>query len=321
MKHSLTRRELLAQAVAGAAAGSLAAETSEAPEPRPLPRRPLGKTGVTVPILGFGTAPAGIRRSLTLGAGLYHEALDLGVNYFDTAPSHTGYGRAQAQLGQVLRTRRKEAFVATKCHAARGDDALRLLERNLKELKTDHADLVYVHSLGDLDLRTVVSRGGVLHALMKAKREGLARFIGVTGHHRPQKFLRVLQDFDLDVIMCAVNFADRHTYGFEEKVWPVAARKDVALVAMKVFGGMVYTDKGMSNCKMPREYHGSAFRYALSVPNVSLAVIGMATKEELHQNLARARQFKPLTPAERQALSAPGRRLAARWGAHLGAVV
>lgn len=317
MERSLNRREFLA----ATSALVLGTEVSpEAAEKAPLPQRALGRTGVRVPILGFGTAPAGIRRSLQIGADLYHEAIELGVNYFDTAPSHTGYGRAQAQLGQVIRSRRKELFLATKCHEARGDAALRMLERNLKELKTDHADLVYVHSLGDLDLRTVTSKNGILPALLKAKREGLARFIGVTGHHRPHKFLRVLQDFDLDVIMCAVNFVDRHTYGFEQKVWPTAAKHQVGLVAMKVFGGMVYSDKGMSNSRMPREHLDNAFRYALSVPNVSLAVVGMATREELHQNVARARRFQPLTDQEKQTLNVTGRRLASRWGAHLGSV-
>lgn len=282
--------------------------------------RALGSTGKRMPILGFGTAPAGIRRSLANGAALFEEAIDLGVTYFDTAPSHTGYGRAQAQLGEVLKRRRKEVFLVTKCHESRGDDALRLLERNLKELRTDHADLVHVHSLGDLDPAVVTRKDGVLHALLKAKRDGLTRFIGLSGHHRPGLFKDLLERFDIDVVMNAVNFVDRHTYGFEEKIWPLAARKGVALVAMKVFGGMVHSDRGMSNSKMPGEHLRQAFRYALSVPGVALAVVGMATREELQRNVAWAKQFQPLTAEERLALEPLGKRLAARWGAHFGAV-
>lgn len=285
-----------------------------------LPRRVLGKTGVRVPILGFGTAAAGIRRDIKNGVALYHKAIDLGVNYMDTAPSHTGYGRAQEQLGHVLKERRKDVFLVTKCHESNGDDALRLLERNLKEMQSQRADLVYVHSLGDIDLRTALGKNGIFPALRKAKKEGLTRFVGISGHHRPGKFLTALADQDIDVIMCAVNFADRHTYDFERKIFPVAARKNIGLVAMKVFGGANWGSKAMSNRMMPEEHLRAAFRYSLTLPQVATAVIGMATEEELRKNLALAKQFTPLTPAEREALTPVGRKLAARWGAHFGPV-
>ncbi len=317
----LTRRAFFT-AAAGAALGvGLAASDEEAEAAAALPRRVLGKTGVRVPILGFGTASTGIRRSVRNGAELFEEAIRLGVNYMDTAPSHTGYGRAQVQLGHVLKNRRKGVFVVTKCHESGGDDALRLLQKNLKELQTDHADLVYVHSLGDIDLDRALGKDGVFPALMKAKRDGLTRFVGISGHHRPGKFLRALAEYDIDVIMCAVNFADRHTYNFEQKVFPVAAKKNTGLVAMKVFGGANWQSKEMSNRMMPPEHLRTAFRYALSLPRVSLAVLGMASREELHQNLAWARQFKPLTEKERAALVPTGRNIAERWGAHFGPVV
>ncbi len=171
-----------------------------------------------------------------------------------------------------------------------------------------------------MDLRTALSKNGVLHALQKAKRDGLCRFIGISGHHRPAKFVRALQDFDIDVMMCAVNFADRHTYNFERTVFPIAARKNVGLVAMKVYGGADWRSQARSNRMMPEEYLRQAFRYALSLPNVALNVVGMASREELAENLRWAKSFKPLTAGERSALEEPGRRLAARWGAHFGPV-
>lgn len=318
MSRSLTRRELLKGA---AAAAALELSSKELRGEEPLPTRVLGKTGVQVPILGFGTAPCGIRRSLKNGIELYHEALDLGISYFDTAPSHTGYGRAQQQLGYVVKERRKEIFLVTKCHEANGEAALSLLRRNLKELKTDHADLVHIHSLGDLDVRTVLGKNGIYPALLKAKRDGLLRYIGVSGHSRPARFLELMREADLDVMMCAVNFVDRHTYDFENRVWPTAAKKKLGLVAMKVFGGMRYDQKSMSNSVMPAEHLDTALQYALSLPKVSLAVVGMGTREELHRNVERVKAFQPLTPEERQALLPIGKRLAAGWGAHLGPVV
>jgi len=110
-------------------------------------------------------------------------------------------------------------FLVTKCHESGGEAALHLLKQNLKELRTDHADLVHIHSLGDLDLRTMLGKNGIYPALLKAKRDGLIRYIGVSGHSRPARFLTLLREADLDVMMCAVNFVDRHTYDFENGVW------------------------------------------------------------------------------------------------------
>lgn len=288
-----------------------------------LPQRTLGKTGVRVPLLGFGTASCGIRRGIENGVELYNKALDLGVTYFDTAPSHTGYGRAQKQLGYVCRDRRREMFLVTKCHESDGDAALRALDSHLKELQTDRADLVHLHSLGDYDMGAVMGKGGALAALMRAKAEGKTRFVGVSGHSRVGNFVKLLNSEwadRIDVMMVSVNFADRHTYDFEGRVLPLAARKRIGLVAMKVFGGADWASKAMSNAAMPGEFHDRGLRYALSLPNMACAVVGMATEEELRENLARVKAFRPLTDGERRALTDPGQRLARRWGAHYGPV-
>lgn len=292
--------------------------------PPTLPTRTLGRTQVRVPILGFGTASCGIRRNLANAVALYQSALDAGISYFDTAPLETGYGKAQEQLGYALEGRRRGVFLVTKCHESQGDDALRMLDRNLRELRTDYADLVHIHSLGDLDVDTVLSRQGILAALTRARREGRIRFIGLSGHHRPAHFVSVLQSEwadQIDVVMNAVNFADHHTYNFEERVWPIAQKRGIGLVAMKVFGGADWNSHAMSNAMVPQANKAQALRYALSVPHVAVAVVGMATEEELRQNLAWARAFTPLTDSERAALlRGPGRQLAARWGAHFGSI-
>lgn len=282
-----------------------------------LPTRILGKTGVELPILGFGTAPAGKRLTQREALLLFEQALNAGVTYFDTAPEFAGYGKAQQYLGPLVKARRKEIFLVTKCFTPTYDGALRLLERNLKELQTDFADLVFVHSLGadKMDPATVFSRKGAYAGLRKAKSLGLAKFIGYSGHNRPQRFVEAIQRYDVDVLLNAVNFVDHQTYNFEGVVWPVAQRLNLGLIAMKVYGGKRKGDNaGLSHCLMPKLYLDGAFRYAMSSPGTTCAVLGMATSQELEENLRRAKNFSPLSSKEKAQLVTFGRSLAAQWG-------
>lgn len=294
------------------------------PHESTLPTRVLGKTGVRIPIVGFGTAPAGTRLSLKEAVRLYEEALNLGVTYFDTAPDFAGYGKAQQQLGVLLRERRTEVFLVTKCFEPRGDAALKLLERNLRELQTDYADLVFVHSVGadKMDPRVVFGPRGAYPALMKAKAQGVTRFVGLSGHNRPGRFAEAIKRFDVDVLLNAVNFVDRYTYNFEQQVWPTASQANIGLIAMKVFGGKLRSAvTRLSHSRMPPSYLDVAFRYALTQPHVTSAAIGMATRKELHENIQRANSLTPLTAPELVRLQELGKQLARQWGTHLGAVV
>ena len=289
----------------------------------PIPARSLGKTGVTLPILGFGTAPTGLRLNTRDAVRLYETAFREGITYFDTAPEFAGYGKAQSQLSHLLKQVRPQIFLVTKCYEPDGERALKLLESNLRELGTKYADLVFVHSVGadKMDPRIVFSKHGTYAALMKAKSLGLTRFVGLSGHSRPSRFLQALRQFDIDVLLNAVNFVDRHTYNFEEQVWPAAAQANIGLIAMKVFGGAQDPPPNtLSHSQMPVEYHDMAFRYALSQPQVCCAIIGMATHRELEENLGRARMFKPLSVGEARRLHDAGALLARQWTDHLGPV-
>lgn len=288
-----------------------------------MPRRVLGKTGVELPILGFGTAASGQRLNLKQAIQLYEAAYLEGITYFDTAPEFAGYGKAQSQLSHLLRQVRPQIFLVTKCYEPDGERALRLLESNLRELGTTYADLVFVHSVGadKMDPGIVFSKRGTYAALMKAKSLGLTRFVGLSGHSRPPRFAQALRQFEIDVLLNAVNFVDRHTYNFEEQVWPAAAQANIGLIAMKVFGGAQDPPPNtLSHSQLPVEYHDMAFRYALSQPNVCCAIIGMATRRELEENLARARMFKPLSIGEARRLHDVGALLARQWANHFGPV-
>jgi aryl-alcohol dehydrogenase-like predicted oxidoreductase len=314
-----SRREFLRAACAGALA--LTASSLSAEEKTALPQKALGKTGVKVPVLGLGSAPAGFRPEKEAVA-FYHKCIDTGLTYLDTAPEFTGYGKAQVYLGQVLKERRKEVFLITKCHEPDGEKALALLKKNLAELQTDHADVVYAHSLGS-DLMApekIYAADGVCKALTKAKKDGLTRFVGVSGHNRPDRFLKALEEWEFDVMMNAVSLVARHIYNFEEKVWPAAAKKGVALAAMKVYGGAPGGEKKPKGARLPDDFLRSALRYALGLPQVSVAVVGIHDEEELKQDLEWVRDYKPLSADELKALDKPTQELAGKWKAVYGPV-
>jgi aryl-alcohol dehydrogenase-like predicted oxidoreductase len=239
----VSRRDFLKTAGLGAAL-ALAPAGAAAGANDPLPQKALGRTKVKVPALGLGTAPAGYRPEKEAVA-FYHRCLDHGLTYLDTAPKFAGYGDAQTSLGHVLKERRKEAFLVTKCHEPDGEKALQLLKKSLAELQVEQADLVYAHSIGDdkMTPEKIYAADGVCKALEKARRDGLTRFLGVSGHNRPGRFLAALREWDFDVMMNAVSLVARHVYDFEGQVWPAAARKGVALAAMKVYGGGAGAEK------------------------------------------------------------------------------
>jgi uncharacterized protein len=317
----ISRRDFLVATGAGTALAL--ANDVEGAEDRPaLPHRTLGKTGVRVPVLGLGTAPGG-HRTEKEAVPFYHKCIDAGLTYLDTAPEFAGYGKAQVYLGKVLKERRKEVFLVTKCFEPDGDKALKLLQKNLAELGTDHADLVYAHSIGDdrMTPEKIFAKNGVCKALEKAKRDGLTRFVGVSGHSRPGRFLKALEEWDFDVMMNAVNLVIRHVYDFEDKVWPVAAKKNVGLAAMKVFGGAPGGAKKPKGARLPEKFQQSALRYALGLPGVCVVVLGIHDETEMAQDLKWVRDFKPLTAEERKALEEPTRELARQWKAVHGPVV
>ena len=286
-----------------------------------LPQVTLGKTGAKVPLLGLGTAPGGFGLEDTAAIELFERAIDLGLTYVDTAP---GYERAQSQLKHIVPRRRDELFLVSKTHTAEYQEALDQVAKNRQALGTDHLDLMYVHSLGHLDVDRVLAKDGALAGLREAQRRGWTRYVGITAHHAPWKSAKVLREAEIDVCMFALNFADRHTYNFEEQVLPLARAQNAGVAAMKVYGGSIDMkyDKPYPSMLTRSGFvdHERALRYALALPDVDLAVLGVFNETELEQNVAWVRRYQPLAAAEEAALLAQGRALAAEWGPHYGAL-
>lgn len=312
----------LAAGVALAAAPAGAADTAAPVVDGQLPRRVLGRTGVPVTILGLGTAPIGEARIDAREAErIFGEVMDSGVNYIDTA---RGYGIAEEVLGNLVPARRDKLFLVTKVWTDNAAEAEKSLTQSLRLLKVDHVDLVHIHHLGGKNLDRVLARDGVLEYLLKQQQSGKLRFIGMSGHANPWKYLKMLETGRIDVMMTVMNYADRNIYGFEETVLPECRRRNVGVVAMKVYagikGGFPNHRKGWVGCNTPPERLAQAMAYALDLPGVSSAVIGPFTLEQARHNLALARQYKPLTEEQRKDLLAYGQELAQTLGPRYGPV-
>lgn len=253
-----------------------------------LPHRPLGKTGVEVPIIGYGTAPLGKIRLmdaplLNKSVKLLNHAIDQGITYLDTSPD---YG-SQPKLGEVMKTRRDEVFLATKINKRQRADVLTELRHNLQELQTDHVDLLQIHAVNAMaDLEAALAPDGAISALEEARRQGMTRFVGITGHARPAVLAQALERYDFDTVLVALGVIDRLVTGPEKILLPVAQRQDVGVIAMKVYGHGEITQRDL------------ALRYALHLPGVSLAILGMEEEAQIDENVRMAQHCDALSMEE-----------------------
>jgi len=288
-----------------------------------LPKRVLGRTKEKVTILGIGTAPVGEGPvGVEEGIKIFSEAIDRGINYIDTARI---YGNAEEILGHIIPKQRDKLFVVTKVSTDNGARAEQSLNESLSRLKTDHIDLVHIHSIGSKNLDRVLASDGVLEFLLKQKEAGKIRFIGISGHNRPANFVRMIQTDQIDVLMCVMNHADRNIYDFEGKVLPEAIKRNVGCAAMKVYagikGGFRNHRSGYIGCATEPERLPHAMAYALDLEGVSVAVVGPYTVEQAIQNVQFARKYMPLSPEQRASLMEYGKKLAEDLGPRYGSVI
>ena len=252
------------------------------------PARALGATGVMVPLVGYGTAPLGKPDvSKEEAARCLHHAIDAGITYLDTSPD---YG-SEPHVGDVMRTRRAEAFLATKVNRRSAEGALAELRESLGRLQTDHVDLIQLHAVNTwADLEQVLAPDGALAGMQRARDEGLVRFIGITGHARPDILARALAAHRFDTVLSALGMADRLVSGPEGAVLPVAREHNTGVIAMKVLGHGAFASRDL------------ALRFSLGLPGVSLAIVGMRTVEEIDAIVESAAGYRPLTQEEEDRL-------------------
>lgn len=294
-RNGIDRRDFLAASITGTAALLLSPERAAPAWDRrtsTMADRVLGSTGYRVRLFSLG-GQATLEQPGTeeVALSIINRALDLGVNYIDTAAAY-GRGTSERYIGQVLRTRRREVFLASKTHDRTRSGSLRLLEQSLKNLQTDHLDLWQIHNVQRLDqLDAIFGRDGAIEALREAREQKLVRFVGITGHYDPDVLLEGIRRYDFDTILMALNPADPHFLPFQERLLPEATRRRMGVIGMKIPArGRIFREGGITKMR-------EALTYVLSQP-VSTVIVGCDTVAQLEENVAIASAFRQLSPAE-----------------------
>ena len=223
-----------------------------------IEKRPFGRTGHMSSATIFGAAA--FSRGVDQGEAdrILDLLLEYGVNHIDTAAR---YGDSELRIGPWMAAHRKDFFLATKTGERTYAAAREQLHRSLERLRVDSVDLIQIHSLGHVeDWDVAMGPGGVLEALVEARDEGLARFIGVTGHgwSIPAMHKRSLARFDFDSVLLPYNYvmhlSERYRRDFDEVV-KTCERRNVAVQTIKAIarGPWATTEKARNTWYQPLE--------------------------------------------------------------------
>ena len=295
----LERRDFLKAAMASLAASGFGRQAlaMQQESDTGIPTRPLGRSGERIPIVGLGGYHVGIPEQ-TEAIRIMHEAIDEGMTFFDNAWDYHS-GGSEEVMGKALATggRRNKVFLMTKVCDRDYQGVKKNLDDSLRRLKTDHLDLWQFHEINwAVDSEWLFERGAV-KAAIEARKAGKVRYIGFTGHRATAHHLRMIdQPFAWDTVQMPINLLDAHYDSFQKKVVPVCNDKKIAVIGMKALAGGRLPD----NVGIPAE---SCRRFALSLPITSL-VCGIQSRENLRQDLAMARNFRPVSEDEMKELLA-----------------
>jgi predicted aldo/keto reductase-like oxidoreductase len=293
MSDGLDRREFLQRSAAAGLA--LAAGPAAAADAAPRVRRrvTLGRTGLRVGDIGFGSS------ELREEEHLVRHALDRGIDYFDTADGYTG-GVAETTIGKALRGKRDQVTLVTKAKLAatdRKEDMMAKLERSLRRLQTDHVDVYFNHAVNEV-ARVSNPEWPEFNAL--ARKQGKIRFVGMSGHGGMliECIDHVVQNELVDVLLVSFNFGQDPAFyerilkrldliALQPKLPAALARakaKGIGVVAMKTLHGARHNDLTPFQKDGPT-FAQAAFRWVLSHPSVDSLIVTMKSPAQIDEYL------------------------------------
>lgn len=304
-----SRREFLA-----AGAGAAALPLVSRPDKPKIPRRKLGKTGLEVSILGLGGGSQFLNacKNDDEAIALVTAAIDGGINYLDSAWGY-GDGESLRRYGLVVGKRRAEVHLTSKTGQRGRDGALREVEGSLKNLRTDHIDVMQIHDIKpDEDVERILAKDGVYRALLELKAQKVVGAVGITGHASVLKMKALMDRMEeLDTLLCPVNpqqdsrhyipqhEAENPEGHFKQTLLPAARARGLGIIAMKTTAQGQLIGEGPGKADV-----ASLIRFAMSEPGVCVAIVGPGSLSNLQKNLATAQNYAPLRGEERKRLIA-----------------
>jgi aryl-alcohol dehydrogenase-like predicted oxidoreductase len=269
-----------------------------------MDQRQFGKTDMRVSVLGFGAAEIGFEEAdQQTVTTLLRSALDAGLNVIDTGEC---YRNSEEMIGQAVSDRRDDYYLFTKCghpHGAESganwtqDSLLKSIQRSLRRLRTDHLDIVHLHSCAENILR----KGEAIAALQIARERGYTRYIGYSGDGHAAHYAAECGAFDS--LQTSINIADQEAI---DMAVPLARKQGMGVMAKRPIANAAWKTKHKPASGYHQEYwdrlrklnypflHSSNFdkgvsvalRFTLSVPGVHLAIVGTTKPERWKQNVA-----------------------------------
>src|SRR6202021_2935806 len=232
----MERREFMKQSAFAAAAVASTPLSAAATPTNSIARRPLGKTGEHLSMIGFGGIVV-MNEDTGEAKNIVAEAVDRGVNYFDVAPS---YGNAQERLGPALAPYRKNCFLACKTEGRTKDDSRKQLEESLRLLKTDHVDLYQFHALTKMtDLDKVLGPTGAMETMEAAKKEGKIRHIGFSVHSQ-ETAGAAMNRYPFDTVLFPLNFVLSTQAKFGPGILETAQQNQIGILCLKSMAKTVW---------------------------------------------------------------------------------
>lgn len=293
-----------------------------------IPRRPFGRHGIDVPMVGLGGGGRffEVVPSDEAGAELVRQVIDHGIEYLETAANYgppEDTDRSERRIGLAMKTHRPRVFLETKIDARDYDGAMREMEHSLKLFQTDRIDLILHHNLfARQEVDRTVASDGADRAIRKMVDQKAVRFRGFSCHI-PALVLEAIPRLDPDAIQLPINAT--RVPDFEAEVLPLAKSRGIAVLAMKTCGHGFFTKAALargfdsrslndphpelhqfappaevferSNLPAPAEF----LHYALALP-ITTAIVGIESAGTMEGVLRGVSSFKPLTAAEMKSI-------------------
>jgi hypothetical protein len=267
-----------------------------------LQYKEYGKTGDKVSALGFGAMRLPMVEGhvdMELAVSIIRRALELGVNYVDSAVGYCN-GESQIAVGKAIKGRRDKLFVSTKNHyrGESADEWQECLDQSLERIDVDYIDFYHLHGLRWEVYQKQLGSGKPIERFRKAKDEGLIRHMCFSSHDDPENIKKLIDTGEFEGMLVQYNLLDRHN----EEAIAYAHEHDMGVAIMGPVGGgrlVAPSDQIQNMVGEAKSTPEVALRFVLSNPNVTLALSGMNSLQMVEENVATASREEPLSEQER----------------------